>query len=122
MNLQSSFQEESSYLFCGNSYESLHRLVFSCSFARLIWRLSSWGLNVEFFQHSSIENWIKCILDPSKFFGIPTSDAHSFQLFAVLILDSLWMARNKALHENSRAEPLSLFQQILRLHKELLAA
>lgn len=116
MNLQSSFQGQSNCLICGDSSESLHHLLFSCSYARLIWRLSPWGPNVESYQQRTVEEWIQSILDPSKFLGISTLDCHSFQLFAVLILDSLWMARNKLLHEGIRSKPLPLLQKILHSH------
>lgn len=116
MNLQSSFQGQSNCLICGDSSESLHYLLFSCSYSRLIWRLSPWGLNVEFYQQHAIEEWIQSILDPPRFLGISTLDCHLFQLFAVLMLDLLWMARNKMLHEGIRYEPLPLLQQILHSH------
>ncbi|KAB1222715.1 hypothetical protein CJ030_MR2G022154 [Morella rubra] len=122
MNLQSSFQGDSDCLFFGASSETLHHLLFSCSYVRLLWRLSPWALNVERFRHSLVHDWIHCILEPSSLLGLSTCDCHSFQLFVVLLLDSVWMARNKLLHDRVQISPRMLLQQILHTHKEHRAA
>ncbi|KAB1219390.1 hypothetical protein CJ030_MR3G001127 [Morella rubra] len=68
-----------------------------------------------------IEDWIHCILDPSRFLGIPASATHSFQLFAALMLDHLWMTRNKMLHDHIQDSPLFLLRQISHSYQEHLA-
>lgn len=69
-----------------------------------------------------MQEWIQCILVPSRLLGISTRDSHSFQLFAVLLLDSVWMARNKLLHDCIRIDLTMLLQQILHTHQEHRAA
>jgi hypothetical protein len=44
-------------------------------------------------------NWIKGIIHPHSSFGIPKIDSHLFQIFATVLCDLIWFARNKAVHE-----------------------
>ncbi|KAL0003024.1 hypothetical protein SO802_016805 [Lithocarpus litseifolius] len=53
--------------------------------------------------------------------GLDEESVKDFQLYATILCDHLWMARNKARMEGSKSDPTDLSKQILRVfmeHKE----
>jgi hypothetical protein len=93
---------------CSVEEESTSHLFFSCIFARVAWRSSFWPLDSSAWFYISPSNWIKGLIHPHSFFGIPTADSHLFQIFVVVLCDLLWFARNKAVHEGSIPDISSL--------------
>lgn len=120
--LRGHFTGDISCLLCGTSKESLHHLFFGCSYSHLIWRLSPWPLNVEYFLHNSSHRWLQALLDPSTWLGVSLSRVHDFQVFAVVLMDSTWMARNRPFHDNQRVSPPILLEQILKCQHEHISA
>jgi len=84
---------------CSFPTDSLFHLFFSCPIARVVWRNSFWPLDILALRISSMVLWLDIIMYPKKV-GIPLSDTHLFQIFATVTCDQIWMARNKALHED----------------------
>jgi hypothetical protein len=84
---------------CNTEEDSLHHLFFSCIFARVAWRSFFSPLDSSAWSSLSLPNWIKGNINPHSSFGIPKSDTHLFQIFAVVFYDLIWFARNKAAHE-----------------------
>jgi hypothetical protein len=81
---------------CSSGEDSLSHLFLRCCFARILWRLSPWPLDLAVFQFSTMVDWIKVILFPDKYLQIPQTDLHYFQIFASVAYDLLWTHRNKA--------------------------
>lgn len=98
LNLYSQYWGTVSCPFCGNTDDSLHHLLFSCSFSRVLWHLSPWHFNIEPFWLGTVQEWIQSVLD-----------AHSFQLFTAVTMDFLWMACNKLVHEDVLLDPNNSF-------------
>ena len=53
----------------------------------------------------SILDWIKVILNPKSMLGLNEESVKDFQLYATILCDHLWMARNKARVEGSKSNP-----------------
>jgi 1,4-alpha-glucan branching enzyme len=60
--------------------------------------------------------------ESSLFFGIPFVDSHSFQIFATVMCDILWLSINQAVHKGVIPEVLKLAENIQRVSSEHLAA
>jgi hypothetical protein len=84
---------------CSFRTDSILHLFFSCPIARVVWRNSFWPLDILAIRISSMESWLDLILHPGKI-GIPSSDHHLFQIFETVACDQIWLARNKALHDD----------------------
>jgi hypothetical protein len=65
------------------------------------WRSSFWPLDSSAWSSFSPSHWIKGILAPHSVLGIPLADCHLFQIYASVLCDQIWYARNKAVHEGS---------------------
>jgi hypothetical protein len=83
-----------------------------CDLARILWRSSPWPLNPAGFALRPISDWILAIVFPSVWLSIPTRDSKRFQIFASLILDVIWMARNKLVHEAIQSDPVMAINQV----------
>jgi hypothetical protein len=92
--------------FCNCTVETLNHIFLDCDLARILWRSSPWPLNPVGFALRPISDWILAIVFPSIWLSIPTCDSKRFQIFASLILDVIWMARNKLVHEAIQPDPL----------------
>jgi hypothetical protein len=97
---------------CSFSTDSLVHLFFSCPIARVVWRNSFWPMDILALRISSMVDWLHIILHPQTI-GIPASDSHFFQIFAVVACDQIWYARNKAHHENLVPNALSISAKII---------
>ena len=67
------------------------------------------------FKFSSMLDWIKLILSPGSFLGIPLVDCHKFQMFASVACDILWFYKNKAFHDGVTFEPRNVSAHISRI-------
>ncbi|KAB1218150.1 Protein argonaute 4 [Morella rubra] len=81
-----------------------------------------WSLNVESFRSDFPFSWIQVILDPLQFLRLQSSEVHNFQLFAAIVLDSIWMARNRVVHDNAKVTLYSVLQHVLKGFSENTAA
>jgi hypothetical protein len=97
---------------CSVEEESFSHLFFTCIFARVAWRSSFWPLDSSAWFSIPPSNWIKGLIHPHSFFGIPPADCHLFQIFAAVLCDLIWFARNKAVHEGSIPDISSLARLI----------
>jgi hypothetical protein len=86
---------------CSSEEESLSHMFFNCIFARVAWRSSFWPLDSSAWSSISPTNWIKGTLAPHSTFGIPLADCHLFQIYAFVLCDQIWFARNKVVHKGS---------------------
>jgi hypothetical protein len=100
---------------CHTENDSLSHLFFRCIFSRVVWRNSFWPLDSLAWSNLNIADWIKGILNPSIFFGIPKKDTHLFQVFAAVFCDLFWFSRNKAAHEGLIPDPLCLAASIKKV-------
>jgi hypothetical protein len=100
---------------CNGEDDSLSHLFFRCFFARITWSFSLWPLDSLKWASLSLLDWIKGILNPHCFFGIPLADSHSFQIFAVVMCDMLWFSKNQAMHKGVIPKVLKLAKNIKRV-------
>jgi hypothetical protein len=70
----------------------------------------------------SLSDWIKGILNPHNFFGVPFADTHPFQIFAAVMCDMMWFSRNQAMHKGVIPEALKLAENIRRVYSEHIVA
>jgi hypothetical protein len=107
---------------CNGEEDSLSHLFFRCFFARITWRYSPWPLDSMKWAPLSLSDWIKGILNPHSFFGVPFADTHPFQIFAAVMCDMMWFSRNQAMHKGVIPEALKLAENIRRVYSEHIAA
>jgi hypothetical protein len=103
---------------CSFPTNSLFHLFFSCPIAIVVWRNSFWPLDILALRISSMVLWLDIIMYPKKV-GIPLFDTHLFQIFAAVACGQIWMARNKALHEDIVPNAMvisSTINRIVKLH------
>jgi hypothetical protein len=90
-----------------------HSHIFlDCHLARILWRSSPWPLSLLAFSFRHISVWALAIISPVVTLGIPRADVRKFQLFAALVMDYIWRARNQLLHEGSQPSPNTAIHQI----------
>lgn len=62
------------------------------------WREAPWPLNIERFNDYSISNWISFVVDKNNLSVEIRKHGRDFSLFAAIAMDSIWFARNRAIH------------------------
>ena len=99
-------------LFCKDSIESLSHLFFNCPTSRAFWFVVCWGLKTEDLAISHPEDIIKLCLNPPNF---PCDDIEKGQVFLrmVFTIEEIWLARNRALHQNCRWDVASFIRMVL---------
>nr|XP_023927580.1 uncharacterized protein LOC112038979 [Quercus suber] len=103
---------------CKNAPETLDHIFLQCDWASQIWLLAPWPLNLQNIGNISICVWIKIILYPKGLLGLDDCDVKYFQLYALIVLDQIWVTRNKIRFEGKSSNPLELSRQILRSYEE----
>jgi hypothetical protein len=98
--------------FCGGPLETLSHIFLECVLAKVLWSSSPWPLNTNLFSSGPIFEWIMAVIHPFEKLGIPKAESRKFQLFASLVMDSIWLARNKLIHEASPPNPAKTIQQL----------
>ncbi|EXC24973.1 TMV resistance protein N [Morus notabilis] len=82
---------------CGLVSESATHLFLYCQSVGPLWFLSRWGLNTNSLCCDSMATFLELVL-----FGDPNSLCHfngDFLLYASVLLETIWLARNKLVHE-----------------------
>ena len=93
---------------CKNALETLDHIFLQCDWASQIWLLAPWPLNLQNMGNISIFAWIKIILNPKGLLGLDDCDVKYFQLYALIVLDQIWVTRNKTKFEGRSSNPLEL--------------
>lgn len=94
--------------------ENISHLFLKCRLAKFIWLHSPWPINSALMASQSFMDWIRVILNPTFWLGIPASDSHYFQLFASVACDLIWTCRNKLIKEAVAINPDLILKQISR--------
>ncbi|GLT60899.1 hypothetical protein SLA2020_336400 [Shorea laevis] len=97
--------EELACPFCDGPAETLNRLFLDCGFARAVWRSSQWPINTYVFACLPVQEWAKAVINPCSLLGIPLDKCREFQLFALITMDHIWMARNSFIHGGLNPDP-----------------
>jgi hypothetical protein len=69
-----------------------------------------------------ITDWIIAIIYPFARLDVPLADIRRFQIFEALILDTIWFARNKLIHDNIQPVPAKTVQQLRITHEHHISA
>lgn len=64
------------------------------------------------FSSLSFASWIKAVLRPYAVLGIPTAEVHNFQISALVLMNHVWLARNKLIFDNIQLVPFVLLKLI----------
>lgn len=107
---------------CGEGPETLQHLIFFCSYSRVVWSESPWQLNIVVYGMGALTEWVQAILHPHKVLGIPLEDQLYFQLYAVIAIDFLWMARNEVVHGGRKWAVQESVYRVRKLGSEHLEA
>ena len=59
-----------------------------------------------------MQRYNKCFIHPLSTLNIEETQVQEFSLFAALMCDYLWMARNRANFQNKPAEPLNIASEV----------
>jgi hypothetical protein len=97
--------------FCNGPLETLAHIFLECNLAVFLWRSSPWSIPIIDFCSRPIACWILAIIFPVAILGIPKVDVWKFQLYAALILDSIWRCRNILIHEGVQPSPSKVFYE-----------
>jgi hypothetical protein len=96
----------------GLSFSPLFQMLFCYSFLEIF----PWPLDSLKWASLNLSDWIKDILNPHNFFGIPFADSHLFQIFATMLRDMLWFSRNQAIHKGVLPEVLANIKCVFSEH------
>ena len=107
---------------CKTGIERVNHLFLSCNFTQVLWRHSSWPLDIAVFADKPIKDWIATILSPHETDAIPQDQASDFLLFAALAFDSIWFARKRAVHCGESTQAMTLVNSTHRTFLEHKAA
>lgn len=101
---------------CHMEMESLEHLFFTCLIARVIWRESPWPSNTMVLGDLSNVDWVKIILDPAPYLGIPKKHQLNFTQFGIILMDSIWFTRNQIVDGKSILDVLRPLAAVKRLY------
>lgn len=93
-------EEQTYYPLCHSEEETLSDLLFSYQFSRILWRHSSWPIDI------------------SNALSIPVEESHNFQLFALLAIDNIWYLRKQVSHDYPIPSPTWSMSHVLKLYSE----
>jgi hypothetical protein len=100
--------------FCKGPIETLSHIFLECDLATSLWSLSSWPNVIGGFVSRPISEWILALLSPIVVLGVAKNEVRKFQLFASLVLDFIWKARNLLIHEGTVFSASQAFFQVSR--------
>jgi hypothetical protein len=98
--------------FCLGPAETLQHIFFSCPLARLLWLHSKWPLNASAFSALPISEWSQALLRPHDLLGIPLMEVRQFQIYSLIVLDNIWLARNSLIHKAVKPDPHKILKLI----------
>jgi hypothetical protein len=100
--------------FCKGPVETLSHIFLGCDLALFLWNSSSWPNVIGDYASRPISDWILAIFSPAVILGIGVAKVRKFQLFASLVLDFIWKARNLLIHEGTIFSPSQALFQVSR--------
>jgi hypothetical protein len=94
--------------FCEGLVKTLSHIFLDCDLALFLWNSSSWPNVIGDCASRPISEWILAILSPVVILGVGAAEVRKFQLFASLVLDFIWRARNLLIYEGTIFSPSRL--------------
>ena len=101
--------------FCKGRLEIVYHIFLDCALAIFLWNASPWPNIIGGFAHRPISDWILALISHVAILGIANSKVRKFQLFASLVLDFIWRARNLLIHKGTVTSPSQAFFQLSRI-------
>jgi hypothetical protein len=99
---------DNSCFLCSYPTDPLPQLFFTCPIARVVWCQSFWPLDTIALNVTNMTDWLLIILHLHRMLGVPPAETHKFQIFAVVACDYLWFTKNKAHHDGTIPNALSI--------------
>jgi hypothetical protein len=94
--------------------ETLTHIFLECNLASFLWRSFPWSVPISYFSSRPIAGWILAIIFPEISLGIYKNEVKKFQLYAALMLDSIWRCRNILIHDKVQPIPSKVFFELSR--------
>jgi hypothetical protein len=69
-------------------------------------------LSTSVFSSLPITDWTKALLHPCAILGIQPKDVHNFQNSVLVLLDQIWLTRNKLIFEGTPPDPVVVSKHI----------
>jgi hypothetical protein len=91
--------------FCNGPLETLNHIFLDCDLARFLWRTSPWPLLLSSFAAKPISERIIAIIYPFVKLAIPIANIQRFQIFAALVMDTIWFSKHKLIHDAIQPDP-----------------
>jgi hypothetical protein len=98
--------------FCKGPLETLPHIFLECNLASFLWRSSPWSVPFSDYSSRPIAGWILAIIFPDISLGISKNEVKKFQLYAALMLDSIWRCRNILIHDKVQPIPSKVFIEL----------
>lgn len=86
---------------CDCEEDEIH-VFFTCSFAKGLWFVSSWGMRWRDRAYEDVHEFLKQIWNPEFLGPISNRDREDVILFSSLIMDHIWWVRNERLHRDNQ--------------------
>jgi hypothetical protein len=97
--------------FCNGPLETLNHIFLNSDLAKILWRTSRWPILISSFADRPISKWISAIIYPFVKLAVPLADTWRFQTFAAPVMDTIWFARNKLIHEATQPKPPKIIHE-----------
>lgn len=98
---------------CNANVENLNHLFVNCPFTQQLWFISNWNYNINVFSDTSFKDWL-CY--NNMFYSQVTRD--EFIVFTAVLLDSIWLNRNKIAHGSPGFSVQDLLIKITKSEKD----
>lgn len=103
---------------CNNGVESLLHLLFECPLVVIAWKESLWAFCPLSVRMDSMLDWIRVIIMPEVFLGLPISHSLHFTRLAAILMDIIWFVRNQVVHKGVQIDSLAITLRMKRMFLE----
>ena len=98
--------------------KTVNTFFFGCPFARALWSVTCWGLQVDSMNFTLAKDIVSFIMEsPASL--IPTHETWSVSLNMALVIEEIWMSRNLKLFSNIDPDAMKTRQNIQTRFNEI---
>lgn len=103
---------------CNIEAKDLLHLFLNYLYSKIMWRHSNCPIDSTLFASKPIKSWIQTILNLIFILKIPEEEHHDFQIFAAIVMDSIWFFRNKVIHDQVKCSPSIFIKSVEKSFQE----